>query len=751
MKTTKLISPFIVLSILCAVSSLRAATIAWTNNAANGNFTDATQWLGGVVPTSTDFTLFTNNAVSAYTVSFTADQTVVGTTVRTDRVTFDLNGFTFTNYISRIAPTAGQVATVTYTNSSATLSVVRMTNDTIVGGGGSGTLVFSGDNIRLNYKNVSTGVRNLVGSGGTLKILDGATVDTTDGLGVGSPSIEGGGMVIVDGVGSTFIVRNSTVGNGAGLSTIVIANGATQLFNGSINLGAAAGNSTRLAISNNAAFNGIPSGGDVAVATVAGGISTVDVRNASSFRAVNMSLGGTSSGAGGTAVVTIGNGSTLQSTGQFRIWSAATLNLTGTVVSLAGLSSSGTIFTNYGTLNMNNATATFGATVGTFNGGTLSLNDNATATFSTKLVNTGAIRVVSFSQVTASSLFTNSGSIAINSGGVLEANTLVNNVGGLGMITNSSGVFQFTANPNWTVNAAGTVVLTNGTISYRASTVGDVTNNLGNGALRGITFLGDNTFQLNAASNVTAGQTYTFDTGQPNGSSNYVNLALINGQTAYRGGDVTIGGNGSLLISNTTATITGLFTNNGSANIISSSATFSNGIANAGILTLRSGTVQGAVQNLVGGTLAGNGTFSSNVVSPGTVSPGLFIGTLSFSTNLTLAGTTLMEINSDLSTNDLLQVAGLLTFGGTLTVADLGAGLNLTNGASFQLFTFGSQSGDFAFTNLPGLSPGLGWNTAQLDSQGLISIIVVPEPSTLALVGAGLGLFIMLQSRRQRH
>src|SRR6185369_15803558 len=101
----------------------------------------------------------------------------------------------------------------------------------------------------------------------------------------------------------------------------------------------------------------------------------------------------------------------------------------------------------------------------------------------------------------------------------------------------------------------------------------DVTSNLGHGALSGIAFAGANTFQLNSASNTTAGQTYTFQSvaGNP---SNYVNLALVNGSTAFRGGNLTIGSTGSLLISNTTATITGLFTNNGLTRVVSAGAAF---------------------------------------------------------------------------------------------------------------------------------------------------------------------------------
>jgi len=526
----------------CCALPLGAATIAWTNDASvSGNFTDGTKWLGGVAPASpisTDFILFTNAASSAYTVTLTQNQTVMGTTVRTDRVTFDLNGFTFTNYISRVAPTAGNVATVTYTNSSATLAIVRMTNDTIVGGGGSGTLVFSGDNIRLNYRNVSGSVRNLIGSGGTLKILDGATVDTTDGVGAGSPSIEGGGTVIADGVGSTFIVRNSTVGTGpAGLSTIVLANGATQLWNGTINLGGAAANSARLMISNNAAFNGIPLGGVVNVARVASSrISTVDVRNASSFQAADMYLGGDADVAGGTAVVTIGDGSKLQSTGWLKIWGAATLNLTGTVTSLAGLSHSADQLTNHGTLNMNNATATFSSTRN-FNGGTLNLADNAIATFSAILINTGTIKVATSSQLTTSSILSNSGNIAISNGGVLGANIIVNT--GTLLLNNS------VATVSGLVTNSGSLSFVNARVTFQSRVYNSGTNTMLNsvgtfnaGVINAGRWLTDpttNVFQgfgltntISGGITMAAGDVYVFTNTQAGTASKFVNLSTNN-------------------------------------------------------------------------------------------------------------------------------------------------------------------------------------------------------------------------------
>jgi hypothetical protein len=63
-----------------------------------------------------------------------------------------------------------------------------------------------------------------------------------------------------------------------------------------------------------------------------------------------------------------------------------------------------------------------------------------------------------------------------------------------------------------------------------------------------------------------------------------------------------------------------------------------------------------------------------------------------------------------------------LTYGGTLTVAVGGDPLQLND--TFQLFSFTSQSGAFAATNLPALTPGLGWSWDQ--AAGTLTVVSAP-------------------------
>src|SRR5262249_40960462 len=143
----------------------------------------------------------------------------------------------------------------------------------------------------------------------------------------------------------------------------------------------------------------------------------------------------------------------------------------------------------------------------------------------------------------------------------------------------------------------------------------------------------------------------------------------------------------------------------------------SNANAYLGATTVSNGTLlvhgtiaaTGAVYVAAEGTLGGSGGIRPPVSVDGSLSPGPSVGTLTVSNALTLnsGSSTLMEINRSLSTSD--QVRGLtsVTFGGTLTVTNLGG--TFANGDTFQLFSASSYSGNFSATNLPPLDPSLKW------------------------------------------
>jgi autotransporter-associated beta strand protein len=129
-----------------------------------------------------------------------------------------------------------------------------------------------------------------------------------------------------------------------------------------------------------------------------------------------------------------------------------------------------------------------------------------------------------------------------------------------------------------------------------------------------------------------------------------------------------------------------------------------------------------------GGLLGGNGTLGGPVtIQPGgTLSPGSnSIVVLTISNTLTLEGTTFIEINKSVPSNDVICGLSAVNFGGTLTVTNLGG--TLAAGDSFTIFQAANYSGTFAVLNLPALNTGLGWNSNSL-ARGTLSVIAVVPP-----------------------
>jgi len=126
-----------------------------------------------------------------------------------------------------------------------------------------------------------------------------------------------------------------------------------------------------------------------------------------------------------------------------------------------------------------------------------------------------------------------------------------------------------------------------------------------------------------------------------------------------------------------------------------------------------------------GGALAGKGVIGGNATVNGTLSPGTnAIGTLEFLGNLTLDGnsTALFEVNPSTATNDVADVTGAMTYGGTLNVNKLAG--TFVNGDNYKIFNAGSYGGSFTNFVLPTLGPGLVWNTTGLTSNGTLSVII---------------------------
>ena len=84
-----------------------------------------------------------------------------------------------------------------------------------------------------------------------------------------------------------------------------------------------------------------------------------------------------------------------------------------------------------------------------------------------------------------------------------------------------------------------------------------------------------------------------------------------------------------------------------------------------------------------------------------------------------------VSIDSGSPSNDVINVTGALTYGGTLQLNPSGT-VPLTAGSAFKLFSFGSQSGNFAtLAGSPGT--GLGWT---FNAATGVATVVQTLPST---------------------
>ena len=205
-------------------------------------------------------------------------------------------------------------------------------------------------------------------------------------------------------------------------------------------------------------------------------------------------------------------------------------------------------------------------------------------------------------------------------------------------------------------------------------------------------------------------------TGTLNGSRTYfftgagnhiVNGPITAGVNTNAPINVTMSGTGTLTLAN--------------ANTYPNTTVVSNGL----LLVTGSINSTGGV-SVVGGTLGGTGTINDavSVRAGGTLSPGANgIGTLTISSNLTLAGVTYIEVSKTLNTGD--QVAGVnnLTYGGTLFATNL-SGLLTTNN-SFTIFSPVSHSGSFStITGSPGAGLAWSFNT----NSGVLGVVSAAAP-----------------------
>jgi len=145
-------------------------------------------------------------------------------------------------------------------------------------------------------------------------------------------------------------------------------------------------------------------------------------------------------------------------------------------------------------------------------------------------------------------------------------------------------------------------------------------------------------------------------------------------------------------------------------------------IVSNGLLRVDGSLAAGSSVTVSGGTLGGSGSVNGpvSVLVAGKLAPSISIGTLNINNTLSLAGTTMIELDKAAGqTSDKVLGVTTLTEGGALQVANIGG--PLAAGDSFPVFSASTYTGSFASVT-PAPGAGLAWDTEKLRTNGVLLV-----------------------------
>jgi autotransporter-associated beta strand protein len=676
---------------------------------------------------------------------------------------------------------------LTATVSPASVTVNSSQNYDFAGSGsiaGPGSLTKSGSGTLTNEDNNSY-VGPTIINGGTLQVGAGAAsgtlgsgavtnnaslvLDRSDAVvlpspiyGSGTLTMAGSGTVTASGsnyyTGATLLNSGITyLQNSAGLGAtnggITVASGAQLYFTAGLNIGAAP-----LMLNGVGDGNGALRAGGAAATTYNGAValsgSTTMVVDGSAT--LNLSSTNSINGVAANANLTLAGSGTGSFSGPLALGSGGLTVSAGTWAVATNNSFTGLTALNAGTLRISDASlgqpATFTPNQITLGGGTLEaqanasfVNANAGFTLtanSTLMVDSGVTLTISNNisgannltkaspgtlVLTGSNAFTGSLYVDTASGTASDGITHIASTNALANIPATPGTPTIYQNNN---NGGSSTLQLDGTagnlnlpqeirMSCRNVAVANLENLAGSNTMSGnidinsgggaIYFQSDANSTLNISGNIqyigtlVGTRAYNF-TGAGNQVVNGVITAGVNAGSTI---NVAMSGTGTLTLAG--------------ANTYTNSTSVS-----SGLMLVNGSILGGGGVSVSGGTLGGVGTINDTVSvgAGGTLSPGAGgIGTLTINSNLTLAGTTYIEVSKTGHANDMVTGLTSVTYGGTLFATNLSG--TLTTNDSFTIFSTAAYAQNFsAITGSPGA--GLAWSFNP--ASGVLGVVSAATP-----------------------
>jgi autotransporter-associated beta strand protein len=402
---------------------------------------------------------------------------------------------------------------------------------------------------------------------------------------------------------------------------------------------------------------------------------------------------------------------------------------------------------NTGRIVLNSGALNFGAapgkteTIGSFtnNGGDFTTGSNTLAGSGEATTFAGGTNTVSNGGVVRSNHLLISGGTNTVSGGSTGGLIQVDS-GGAGLEMSDGGILTLNSDNG----TAGRLLL-----KGNASSSGDSTVRISSG----LTLTNTGTIDLD-------GGTRTFDVADGTAGSDFeISAVITNGAlTKTGGGTLTLTATNSYSGDTTITEGTLALQSSSSNNPIANSATLFVGdgatLDVTGIST-GGGFVVSSGQTLSGGSssTAGNVTGITTIQSGGVLTGGTAgtVGTLSFSGDLNVdAGSTwLVDLVSGSGINDQINIGGILTLGGALSISD--SGLFANDNSMYTIATYSSRSGFFS-NAADGESITLGGGTWRVDyGSGAITLTAVPEPGTYLILAFLLGGIVWMRRIRNRQ